>query len=403
MTVLLGLTSAGVGATDFNGTPQTTAWKFTAVASGNLKVLWANTQNANAGATAVGLDIWDDSAGGARPGARLGTAAADNLATARGAGLWSATLAVTVPIVSGTVYWLSWHSSTENWDFKGDAAGAYVENAQNPVPDPWPAAGSGSGTTKAIIWGEDAPAVVPAGDPPISWGDAVLDLQFGLYPNYPDPRDSIPAAAVAPVTILPDALTHTRSTFAPTVSPQLRPAALTHTRQMFALELDTVVKPGALTHTRAIPAPTVSPQIRPGALTHTRAIYAPTVSLGAALILPGVLTHTRQMFSPTVSPQLRPGLLTHTRAIYAPNVGATLKPARLTHTRAIYAPNVVVTITPAALTHTRQMFTPKVNPQVRLSALTHTRAIYQPSVPGPPVAPGADTGSRDHIHIIGRF
>lgn len=154
MAVLLGRTSAGSGTTDFNASGNNTAWKFTAAAGGGLKTLWAQTQVANATATAVTLSVWDDTAGGARPGSQLGIANADVLASARGAGLWSATLATPVTIISGTVYWLAWGSSTEQWDFKGDTSGAYVESDSNPIATPWPSAGNGAGTVNVIIWGE---------------------------------------------------------------------------------------------------------------------------------------------------------------------------------------------------------------------------------------------------------
>lgn len=155
MAVLLGRQSAST-TVDFNAAGNNTAWKFTAVASGGLVRLWAQTQTANATATAVSLSVWDDTAGGARPGAQLGIANADVLASARGAGLWSATLATPVAITSGTAYWLAWGSSTEQWDFKGDTSGSYVESDTNPIVTPWPSAGNVAGTINVIIWGESA-------------------------------------------------------------------------------------------------------------------------------------------------------------------------------------------------------------------------------------------------------
>jgi hypothetical protein len=157
VTTLLGRTTAGTSA-DFNGFPSTAAWKFTALASGTLAVIKAQTKVSNPTSTAVTLSCWDDTGGGTRPGARLTLQAADVLATARGTGVFAATLATTVAIVSGTVYWLAWASSTEQWNFQGDASGTYVENPANPVATPWPSAGNSGGTVNAILWGEDSGA-----------------------------------------------------------------------------------------------------------------------------------------------------------------------------------------------------------------------------------------------------
>jgi hypothetical protein len=160
MTVLLGRTTAGTTA-DFFGSgtgSHTAAWKFTAVASGNVAVLKAQPKVTNATLTAVTLSIYSDDAANARPNAQLAIAAADSLAAAQGVGPFSATLGASVAVTNGTVYWLAWYGETEDINFQGDSGGSYLEWPASP-PATW-GAGASSSTTNAIIWAEDASAAV---------------------------------------------------------------------------------------------------------------------------------------------------------------------------------------------------------------------------------------------------
>src|SRR3954462_11928488 len=120
MTVLLGRQSAGT-TSDFIGAGDTAAWKFVADVSGDLSVIKCQSQLANGTITAVDLGIYADSAG--LPGARLASKVVDGGdASAQGAGVFQATLSSTVPIVSGTTYWLGIHISTANFTFHGDTS-----------------------------------------------------------------------------------------------------------------------------------------------------------------------------------------------------------------------------------------------------------------------------------------
>src|SRR3954447_27077172 len=125
MTVLLGRTSAGTTA-DFGTANRTDAWKFTAVASGQLARIWAQTKVANPTGV-VKLGIYDDDAANARPGNLLAVAVASG---ATGTTPFFADI-TPVTIVAGTVYWLAWVNSLENFDFQGDAAGSYLEQTSN--------------------------------------------------------------------------------------------------------------------------------------------------------------------------------------------------------------------------------------------------------------------------------
>lgn len=151
-TTLLGRTSAGAS-TDFN--VQIAGWKFTAAASGTLATLKCQTQVANAESTILRLALYDDSAGGSRPGALLTQGSTTSGIT--GTGVMSVDVSAdAVSISSGTVYWIGWWGST-HWDFKGDSAGSYVEctSLQQTFPATWPT-GNGSGSINAILWGEDS-------------------------------------------------------------------------------------------------------------------------------------------------------------------------------------------------------------------------------------------------------
>lgn len=149
-----------VGTTaDFNAAGNTAVWKFVAVNTGKLQVIYAQTKVANATATAIDLGIYDDVAG--TPTNRLGFALVESLAASRGTGLFRAVIAPAVAIVAGTTYWLGWHVATEQWDFQGDAvANAYKETSgASDFGNPFPA--SGAGGTTSIIWGETAPDMPP--------------------------------------------------------------------------------------------------------------------------------------------------------------------------------------------------------------------------------------------------
>jgi hypothetical protein len=160
MAVLLGRTTAGTAGTDFNGPGHTALWKFTAVASGRLATIFAQTQVANATGT-ITLGIYTDSAGVANT--LLGKATVSGTGT--GTGVFSADISSSaIDIVNGTVYWLGWRNSAENMDFKGDTAGSYDENAGTvDFPTPWTAGSAGS--VNAIIWGEDAGTTVAGWGP----------------------------------------------------------------------------------------------------------------------------------------------------------------------------------------------------------------------------------------------
>lgn len=169
MTVLLGRTSAGTSS-DFN--VQIAAWKFTAIASGTLATISAQTKVANAESTQVELAIYADDAGGSRPGTRLATATTTTGVT--GTGVISVDVsAAAVSITSGTVYWLAWWGSS-HWDFQGDGSGSYIEptSTQQTMPATWPTL-NGSGSVNAIIWGESS------GSPPASVPEQLAALGVG--------------------------------------------------------------------------------------------------------------------------------------------------------------------------------------------------------------------------------
>lgn len=153
MAVLLGRTTAGTTA-DFVVNSDATAWKVTASATGTLATISAQFKVANAGLTNVQVAIYDDSAGGTRPGARLGEGSTTVGIT--GTGVFTAT-GFSVSIVSGTVYWLALRGIGEQVDFQGSTAGTYVEDTgAGPFQATWPSAGQNAGTIDIVIYGEDA-------------------------------------------------------------------------------------------------------------------------------------------------------------------------------------------------------------------------------------------------------
>lgn len=151
MGVLLGRTTAGTTA-DFSASGATDVWKFTAVATGLVTTIWAQTKLANPTGI-VRLGIYDDDAANARAGNLLGVSTATN---ATGTTPFSATLPTPVLVVSGTVYWLGWRNSAENFDFQGDAGGSYLEKTGVDFPNPYGLATTTTGAINAILWAEDA-------------------------------------------------------------------------------------------------------------------------------------------------------------------------------------------------------------------------------------------------------
>lgn len=156
MAVLLGRQSAAANA-DFEASAWTIAWKFTAVASGTLKTIKAQTQNANAGFTSARLGIYDHDAGNNRPNNDLADSAVNSLTAAQGTGVFDAT--VSVSITNGTTYWLAFSGSGEQIDFKGDTSGAYHARALV-MPATWGVSDNAAGTTNMIIWGESVDDVI---------------------------------------------------------------------------------------------------------------------------------------------------------------------------------------------------------------------------------------------------
>lgn len=159
MTLLIGQKTAATNS-DNLGTDRTTAWKFPALASGEVAAIYGQTKVTNADVSAVWAGIYADN-GADYPGALLGFAAVESLAAAQGTGVWRAILPARVAIVLGTQYWLSVRA-TGQWDFQGDsAASAYREdNGATNHPDPYPA-GQPAFNTRAILWGEDGESLSP--------------------------------------------------------------------------------------------------------------------------------------------------------------------------------------------------------------------------------------------------
>lgn len=160
MAVLLGRTTAGTTA-DFSAGGNTAAWKFVAVASGDLATIFAEAKVANT-ATSGRLGIYSHDSGTDRPAnaSPLGVATV-TLANFNGSAVCSATLGATVAVTSGTTYWLAWFSGgADNHNFQGDSSGSYFE-ATGDFPAVPAASWSGPSTVNAIIWGESAGGAAP--------------------------------------------------------------------------------------------------------------------------------------------------------------------------------------------------------------------------------------------------
>lgn len=152
-TTLLGRTTAGTTA-DFTAVNNPAAWKFVAVASGTLATVNIQKKVANASMTSIQLAVYDDTAGGTRPGALLAQGSTSTGVTGTGVITVSG---LSVAITNGVTYWLAWRPIGSRMDFQGTSAGAYVENVgAGAFADPWTVSGNSSGTIDAILWGEDA-------------------------------------------------------------------------------------------------------------------------------------------------------------------------------------------------------------------------------------------------------
>lgn len=155
--VLLGRLTGGQSA-DFFADNLAAAWKFTAVRSEQLSVLWAHPRVANPTLTVFELGIYDDDGTGANPNNLLGKADV-LLSEARSERPFSAKLAAPVAIVAGTVYWIGLRGAGEVNDFLGDP-GAYLEYANTGTfANPWNPAIDNPGLFDIIAWGEAAPPV----------------------------------------------------------------------------------------------------------------------------------------------------------------------------------------------------------------------------------------------------
>jgi len=157
MAVLLGRTTASTTA-DFASSDTTAAWDFTAVASGTLTVIFAQSKVANTGSS-YKLGIYADS--GSAPAARLGVGTV-TIGTPTGTGVFGAIISPGVAIVSGTKYWLAIRSAGDAYNFQGDSGGNYFET--NPTSQDFPnpyGVTAGPSVVNAIIWGEDSPQSGP--------------------------------------------------------------------------------------------------------------------------------------------------------------------------------------------------------------------------------------------------
>jgi hypothetical protein len=151
VSLLLGKVAAGT-ATDFFGSGDTAAWKFTAAQSGNLKYLRALLGVANPGLTVARIAIYSD--GGAAPNVPLGIANVDDIGQAKQAGEFQGTLASTVAVVAGTAYWLGVYATGEQVDLVGDAGSG--NEAVGNMPNPW--ANAGAMAAVPVIYGLDTTA-----------------------------------------------------------------------------------------------------------------------------------------------------------------------------------------------------------------------------------------------------
>lgn len=191
MAVLLGTQSSGT-TTDFFGAGGTGGWSFVAAASGNVVDIYCQLGVANPTATAMSLGIYSDSAGA--PSTLLGSATVSDLRLARDTGLFKATLASPVAVVSGTTYWLAVSGSTEQMDLHG--SGNAGKEATSNMPSTWGALGNMA--ARPILYATDGatPAanagniftipVSNTGAPPASAGSA---WGFGswveILPSFP--------------------------------------------------------------------------------------------------------------------------------------------------------------------------------------------------------------------------
>ena len=162
MAVLLGRTSQSSPDDDFVTGP--TAVEFTALQSGNLRVIKAQSGlTVNSDLTGMQLGIYADSAG--VPGALLAAADVDDLAVAKGSGVYQATLATPVAITAGTTYHLAFNQTggTGRFDFRAQSGvtnGYRERNVIYPLPNPFgPVAFTG--TVQPVIWGESIGPAAP--------------------------------------------------------------------------------------------------------------------------------------------------------------------------------------------------------------------------------------------------
>lgn len=172
MTVLLGRTTGLAGASDFvavGGNPA--AWPFIADESGDLVTIFCHGKATNADNASFELGIYENSAN--LPTNLLGKVALVGGGW-QGTGIFSGTLAVPVPIVASTQYWLAlW--TEDRWDFLGEAAGNYRERSAGTATLVDPFGGSNPGSVDIVIWGEDA------GTPPDS---IAIDPDWSKFPKY---------------------------------------------------------------------------------------------------------------------------------------------------------------------------------------------------------------------------
>jgi hypothetical protein len=155
--VIMAGTNARGTVTDFIGAGHTAAVKFTANFTGTITRLWMRTKVANATATPIQLGVYADNAG--TPGTLLVSQAVDDLAQARTANAFSATLTTPLAITAGTTYWLAVGAGFEQWDWQGTTVtGAYHESTSQ-MPSSW-TGDAGAFNVQPEIWAEGS---VPLG------------------------------------------------------------------------------------------------------------------------------------------------------------------------------------------------------------------------------------------------
>lgn len=281
MAVLLGRTSASTS-TDFTTANRTAVWKFTAVLTGSLVVIKAQTKVANATAGGIRLGIYDDTAG--VPINLLAVANVDSLAAAQGTGVFQATLVTPVSIVSGTVYWLGWFvDATETMDFQGDTSGSYNESpAATNFVNPW-TTGGGGGVINAIVWGESADASTNPDNPPLFHDLAGPGTDFGPNPFAEDPGQPIVASSGAIQTITPATVNMSFTETAAVVATKVLTAADTiRFTETAALVATKKVAPSGTTITFAETAALVATKVVAASSNIT---FAETASLVASKVL----------------------------------------------------------------------------------------------------------------------